>query len=190
MHYPAQQGTVMKTASLGGRRLDAVLSATLARHGLTLPGPARGWPAWPYDSRAPVAGPHLLCVGDAAGIDALTGEGIAVGLEQGLIAARTIASGFARADLRFQEYVRTIRRAVVGRELVLDGCMARLLYGSADFRPWLGLVMLDEAMLGLYAARVCGSEVLSDRKGALLAALTRHFFRRRRRARALQAAVA
>ena len=37
-----------------------------------------------------MSAPGLLTVGDAAGIDALTGEGIAVGLEHGLIAARFI----------------------------------------------------------------------------------------------------
>jgi len=35
-------------------------------------------------------------------------------------------------------------------------------------------VMFDRRMRALYAARVCGSEVLADRPGALLGALGRH----------------
>jgi flavin-dependent dehydrogenase len=180
MHYPS--------SDLGGRALDKLLAAALARHGLTLPGPARGWPAWPYDARAPVSAPHLACVGDAAGIDALTGEGIAVGLEHGLLAGRAIARGLASGDLGFGGYARAIRRAVVGRELTLDGRLARLLYGSEDYRSWLGLVMFDDRMLELYAARVSGSEILADRKVALVGALARHLLWGRRRARALAAA--
>jgi hypothetical protein len=47
--------------------------------------------------------------------------------------------------------------------------------------------MFDPAMLALYAARVSGSEVLADRKGALLAALARHVVSGRRRAQRLAA---
>jgi len=48
--------------------------------------------------------------------------------------------------------------------------------------------MFDERMQQLYAARVSGSEVLADRKRALLAALVRHALHARRRMRALGAA--
>jgi flavin-dependent dehydrogenase len=137
-----------------------------------------------------VAAPALLTVGDAAGIDALTGEGIAVGLEQGLIAARFITDALASGDRRFSGYGRAVRRAVVGRELALDGRLARLLYGGRDYRSWLGLMLFDPRMLSLYAARVSGSEVLADRKLALLGALGRHLLHGRRRRRALGALAA
>ena len=75
-----------------------------------------------------MAAPHLLCVGDAAGIDALTGEGIAVGLEHGPIAAAAIAEALRTDDFRFAGYGAAIDRAVVGRELALDGRLARMLY--------------------------------------------------------------
>jgi geranylgeranyl reductase family protein len=177
MHYPA--------SDLGGRALDRILADCLGRHGITLPGPARGWPAWCYDADAPIADQHLLCVGDAAGIDALTGEGIAVGLESGPIAAAAIGRALARSAFGFPDYPRAIRRAVVGRELALDGRLARLLYGARDFRPWLGLVLFDRRMLQLYAARVSGSEILADRKLALTGTLLKHLFLGRVRARAI-----
>jgi geranylgeranyl reductase family protein len=166
MHYP---GT-----ALSGGELTALLDRHLAAHGVRLSRPARGWPAWSYLPGARVAAPHLLVVGDAAGIDALTGEGIAVGMEQGLVAADTIARALDGGDFRFAGYRRALRRATVGRELALDRWLARLLYGSSAWRRWLSLVLYDDRMLELYAARVSGSLVLADHKRELLAALLRH----------------
>jgi len=177
MHYPSR--------SLSGAAIEAVLGRALARYGVALPDGARGWPAWRYRAGARIAAPHVLCVGDAAGIDALTGEGIAVGLEEGPIAARAIAEAFASGDFRFARYARDVRRAVVGRELALDGRLAAMLYTPRAFGLWLSLIMFDTRMQALYAARVSGSEVLADKKRELLAALGRHLVTARQRMRAL-----
>jgi flavin-dependent dehydrogenase len=67
MHYPDPG------SPLSGGALERLLTARLAELGYRLDGAARGWPAWGYHPRAKVAAPHLLTVGDAAGIDALTG---------------------------------------------------------------------------------------------------------------------
>lgn len=166
MHYPSRD--------LSGAAVEEILRQTLARHGLSLSSNARGWPAWPYAPRTRVAGPHVLCVGDAAGIDALTGEGIAVGLEHGPAAARAIDEALATNDYSFSRYGRTLRRSVVGRELTLDRRLATMLYRPRHFAVWLSLVMYDARVRALYAARVCGSEVLADRGADLLAALGRH----------------
>lgn len=182
MHYPASE--------LGGRALDDLLIQALARHGVTLPRPARGWPTWPYAPARRLSAPHVLCVGDAAGIDALTGEGIAVGLEQGAEAAQEIASALSTGDHRFATFGRRIRKAVVGRELALDRRLARMLYASGDPLRWLSLVLFDPRVLQLYAARVSGSLILADQKPALLGALARHFLLGRRRRRALDTAAA
>jgi len=167
MHTPSRR--------LGGAEIVRILTQALARHGVTLPN-ARGWPAWPYAPKVPVAAPHLLCVGDAAGIDALTGEGIAVGLEEGPIAGEAICRALDRAEFSFTGYGAAIRRGVVGRELALDARLAHMLYGRADdrYRFWLSLVMFDRRMTRLYAARVCGSTVLADRPVQLGAAFARH----------------
>ncbi|MBC8132764.1 MAG: FAD-dependent monooxygenase [Deltaproteobacteria bacterium] len=164
------------TRKLGSGDILKILGRTLARHGVTLPAAVRVWPAWPYAPRARLAGPHILCVGDAAGIDALTGEGIAVGLEHGPIAAAAIQNALVSDDFRFTRYGRAVREATVGRELALDRHLARRLYGERGFRFWLSLVMFDRRVLDLYASRVCGSEVLADKTGTLLAALARHTF--------------
>ena len=105
MHYPSRK--------LSGAAIEERLRACLSGYGLSLDDGARGWPAWRYRARARIAAPHVLCVGDAAGIDALTGEGIAVGLEHGPIAADAITSALARGDFRFAGYAR--RRRARGR---------------------------------------------------------------------------
>jgi flavin-dependent dehydrogenase len=178
MHTPSR--------ALSGAAIEAVLRRALARYGLELPDGARGWPAWRYRRGARIAAPHVLCVGDAAGIDALTGEGIAVGLEEGPLAARAITRALASGDFAFERYARDVRGAVVGRELALDGHLATMLYRPGAFGLWLSLIMFDERMQQLYAARVSGSEVLADRKGALLGALGRHLVHARQRMRELR----
>jgi flavin-dependent dehydrogenase len=181
MHDPSGTG-----AELGGRALDAVLARALAQLGVTMPGPARGWPAWGYHPGVPVAGPHLLCAGDAAGIDGLTGEGIAVGLAHGPIAARAVKAGLASGELSFAGYGLALRRSTVGRELALDRWLAHLLYAAPDFRASLSMIMFDQSLRQLYASRVCGDIVLADRKPALLGALGRHLYLGRQRMAALQ----
>ncbi|HVV53479.1 MAG TPA: FAD-dependent monooxygenase [Polyangia bacterium] len=179
--FPAPGGRLnvgaMHTAEsrkLSGAAIEALLVEGLRGWGVALPAGARGWPAWRHRRGGRVAAPHLLCVGDAAGIDALTGEGIAVGLEHGPIAAEAVAAALETGDFRFAGYGQAIDRAVVGRELTLDGRLARMLYAPRAFRYWLSLILFDRRVQELYAARVSGSEVLADRKRALLGALARH----------------
>lgn len=179
MHDP---GTVRS-----GAELEALLRRHLDRLGLPVSGAARGWPAFGYHPRVPLGGSHLLTVGDAAGIDALTGEGIAVGLEQAPLAAAAILRAFDRGDFCFTGYTARVRRAEVGRELGIDRWLARLLY-RGDWRRWLALVLCDPRMLELYAARVAGTLVLADHKRELVWALLRHLPAGRARQRALQTA--
>lgn len=166
MHYPSRH--------LPGAEIERLLRRTLAAHGVHLASPARGWPAWRYDPRARIAGPNLITVGDAAGIDPLTGEGIAVGLEHGIVAADAIAHALESGDFQFAGYAAAVRAATVGRELALDRWAAALLYPASGFSLALSMVMFDPAVRALYAARVSGSAVLADAKPALLRALARH----------------
>ncbi len=186
MHYPAFRA--------GGPALLDVLRTRLGELGIELPARHNlGWPVWGYHPRTPVSAPRLLTVGDAAGIDGLTGEGIAVAMEQAQIAGDAIARALASGDVRFAGYRRALRKAVVGRELALDRWLARLLYRSPRWRSWLALVLYDPDVLELYAARVDGTQVLADQKLRLWGALWRHArkagVRRRELAAALPEAV-
>jgi len=171
----AEPGSVHASSiKKSGAEIEALLREGLAPYGVTLPDGARGWPAWRFRSGARIAAPHLVCVGDAAGIDALTGEGIAVGLEHGPIAADAIARALTSGDFRFADYGPAVARAVVGRELALDARLAAMLYAPRAANLWLSLILFDRRVQKLYAARVSGSEVLADRGGALFGALVRH----------------
>jgi flavin-dependent dehydrogenase len=182
MHYPAGG------ARRGGRELVEILARGLAEHGIALPErTARGWPVWGYQPARPVSAPRVLTVGDAAGIDGLTGEGIAVAMEQAMVAGDWIDRGLRDRQLDFRGYRRALRRAVVGRELALDRHLARMLYGSRRWRDWLGLVLYDPDVIEMYARRVDGTEVLADQKARLMRALVRHVGKRRTRRQQLAA---
>lgn len=184
MHYPAFRKS--------GVELTDLLRRGLEPHGLELPAKGtRGWPVWGYEPRQPISAPRVLTVGDAAGIDGLTGEGIAVAMEQAIVAADMIVEAFASEDYSFARYRRRVRKATVGRELALDRWLAWLLYDSKRLRrSWLSLVLYDPDVLEMYAARVSGSEVLADQKLRLYRALVKHLFRLPSRRRALARAAA
>lgn len=93
--------------------------------------PRKAHPIRLYGRRLPIAAPRVLLVGDAAGVDPLLGEGISFALQFGLVAARTLAQGFAADDLRFAGYERAVRRSAMGRKLRRLGFAARVLYGPA-----------------------------------------------------------
>jgi menaquinone-9 beta-reductase len=170
MHYPASRK--------GGSELTALLREGLREHGLELPPKGtRGWPVWGFHPRARVSAPRIVTVGDAAGIDALTGEGIAVAMEQAVVAGDAIDEALTLGDYGFRDYRRRLCRAVVGRELELDRWLARLLYGSRQWKDWLSLVLYDPDVLEMYAARVAGTEILADQKLRLYRALARHVWR-------------
>jgi hypothetical protein len=75
----------------------------------------------------------------------------------------------------------------VGRELAVDRLLAAVLYRSADYRPFLALVMGDRGARELYAAQVSGAALLADRKRELLGAIARHLFLGKRRIAELEA---
>lgn len=183
MHYPS-------ASRLGGAELTALLRDGLAEHGVELPERGtRGWPAWGYHPRAPVSAPRVVTVGDAAGIDGLTGEGIAVAMEHAVVAGDAIVEALATGELGFADYRRRLRRATVGRELALDRWLAWMLYGGRRrWKTWLSLVLFDDRVLEMYAARVAGTSILADRKPALYGALARHVLALPSRSRRLRAA--
>ncbi len=181
MHYPSSR--------LGGPALIDMLRDGLAELGLTLPDKGtRGWPVWGYHPGKAVAAPRVLTIGDAAGIDGLTGEGIAVALEQALVAGDCIDEAFRTGDFSLASYRRRLRKATVGRELALDRWLAWLLYRSKNWERWLSLVLYDPQVLEMYASRVDGSQILADQKLRLYKALIRHALRARRRRQQLRLA--
>jgi flavin-dependent dehydrogenase len=111
-----------------GERLRAELAAELARVGTA----ASGWKAFPirtYAARSRVAAPHVVLVGDAAGVDPLMGEGISFALEYGVLAADAILEARATGDWGFARYGQAVARGPLGRKLRRLGLGVRLFYG-------------------------------------------------------------
>lgn len=167
MHAPSHRQS--------GGALASICRARLAEHGVPLHETRlRGWPAWGYLPERRISAHRVLTVGDAAGIDGLTGEGIAVALEHGAVAGRAITAARASGEFAFADYRQTLRQSSVGRDLAVDRWISRILYGGEHPWRWLSLVLHDPAVLALYAARVSGTLLLADQKAALLSALARH----------------
>jgi flavin-dependent dehydrogenase len=82
--------------------------------------------------------PHVLLVGDAAGVEPLMGEGISFALEYGRWAAAEIATARLRNDFAFAGAEARFRRSWVGRKLRRLGQAATMFYGPGA-RLWLGI---------------------------------------------------
>lgn len=78
---------------------------------------------------APLAFDGGLLVGEAGGIDATTGEGIAQAILMGGIAARHVARALRLGAQRFDAYADEVVRSRVGRHLLQSAWLARRVYG-------------------------------------------------------------
>jgi flavin-dependent dehydrogenase len=71
----------------------------------------------------------LLFVGEAAGIDHTTGEGIAQAIAMGRIAAAHLARALRERRTTFHDYDREVRQSIIGRHLLQSAFLAKLVYG-------------------------------------------------------------
>jgi menaquinone-9 beta-reductase len=135
-----------------------VLARHLGRKGLDIgryrlkPFAERG-----LDRSEPIARPHLLLVGEAAGIDLATGEGIPQALAFGALAARYLADCFGKGDLRFQDqdWSALVHAAREGRLVRHRHFVGRYLYSSE--RPRIErLGQLNPALLEIGVRRFAG----------------------------------
>ena len=71
-----------------------------------------------------------VLVGEAAGIDATTGEGIAQAILLGAIAARHVARALRLGAQRVDDYESDVLRSRVGRHMLQSAWLARHVYGK------------------------------------------------------------
>src|SRR5690349_17943253 len=121
-----------------GARVHAELVAELARLGVRATYPWKAFPIRTYARGTVVAVPHAVLVGDAAGADALMGEGISFALEYGIAAAEAIVAAHATGDWSFAGYARAVATGPLGRKLRRLAVAARLFYGPRH-RFWFGV---------------------------------------------------
>jgi flavin-dependent dehydrogenase len=119
--------------------LRFALDEELGRHGLHLSDyRLEGHPLRWFDAKSIFSMPRILLVGDAAGSDALFGEGISIALGYGRFAAQAIRDAFAIKDFSFRGYKRSILQSELGKALRRRTWMARFFYRlrSARFQAF------------------------------------------------------
>jgi flavin-dependent dehydrogenase len=85
-----------------------------------------------------VTGPNVLLVGDAAGVEALMGEGISFAFDYGRWAAAATARALATGQLDFAAAERELRASWMGKKLRRLELASRLFYGR-HWRVWFAL---------------------------------------------------
>ncbi len=114
----ARADDVPAAAPSGRDDTRARLAELLARRGLDVaryrlkPFAEQG-----FEREAAMSAPGVLLVGEAAGIDIATGEGIAQAIQYGVLAGRYLARAFDCGDLTFSDWATRVRRARLGLQL-------------------------------------------------------------------------
>jgi flavin-dependent dehydrogenase len=109
--------------------LPAALADEFGRHGYRLAEyKLEGHPLRWFEAKSAFSAPHVLLAGDAAGADALFGEGISIALGYGRLAAEAIQDAFIRQDFSFRDYRRTLLRSEMGKALRRRTGLAKLFY--------------------------------------------------------------
>jgi flavin-dependent dehydrogenase len=78
---------------------------------------------------AELSRPRVLLVGEAAGIDIATGEGIAQAIEYGMLAGPYLARALERDDLGFFDWRHVIDHRHLGKQLAIRHACYRIFYG-------------------------------------------------------------
>ena len=108
----------------------ARLAAYLAARGLDIAGyRVKQFAERGFEPGAELARPRILLVGEAAGIDIATGEGIGQAIEYGAVAGGYLARALADDDLGFADWRRTIDRHHLGLQLRIRHAAHRVFYG-------------------------------------------------------------
>jgi len=120
-------------ANTGGREprisLMKALEEELRRHGLDMrEHKVEGHPIRWFEPKSTFSASRILLVGDAAGTDALYGEGISLALGYGAIAAKALQEAFARNDFSFSGYKRVLMHSGMGRALRWRTWLAKVFY--------------------------------------------------------------
>ncbi len=109
--------------------LPEALADEFGRHGYRLDKyKLEGHPLRWFEAKSAFSAPRILLVGDAAGADALFGEGISIALGYGHLAARAIKAAFDRQDFTFRGYKSSILRSELGKSLRRRTWMAKTFY--------------------------------------------------------------
>jgi flavin-dependent dehydrogenase len=132
---PAVSRGIYHVNTVGRKDLKDVLKRCLSQRGVDpeqvvyKPFSERG-----YAHGAAISRPGVLLVGEAAGIDLVTGEGIAHAIVYGRVAAEQVARGLARNELHFEGYGAQVRSTLMAQHLRQSSALAPHVYGKRAAR--------------------------------------------------------
>jgi flavin-dependent dehydrogenase len=110
--------------------VKSALGRALARRGVDLARVTlRPFATRPFVRGTTLAQEGVVLVGEAAGIDRATGEGIAQAIVMGSIAARHLARALRTGGTSFGAYAAEVRASTMGRHMLESAWLARRVYG-------------------------------------------------------------
>lgn len=122
------------------------------------------FPIHGYIPRRPLAAPHVVLVGDAAGAEPLMGEGISFALEYGKFAAQAICSALRARRFDFTNYTIALAHSQMGKKLTRLYYTAKLFYGrTAPF--WFSLAVRSSRLQSLGLKWYNGVDGWHERSG-------------------------
>jgi flavin-dependent dehydrogenase len=105
------------------------LADEFRRHGYKLDSyKLEGHPLRWFEPKSLFSTPRVLLAGDAAGGDALFGEGISIALGYGELAAEAIGEAFLKDDFSFRDYKPRLLRSEMGKSLKRRTWLAKFFY--------------------------------------------------------------
>lgn len=113
----------------GRQPLIQILADEFQRHGQDLNAyQLASHPIRWFDAGSPFSAPHVILAGDAAGADALYGEGISIALGYGKLAAEALHEAFQRDEFSFDGYRQRVLRDPLGIALRRRTFMSKVVY--------------------------------------------------------------
>jgi flavin-dependent dehydrogenase len=161
--------------------IDDVLQTELAARGLSLSSyKKKRYAERGFHFAGPAAAARVLLVGEAAGIDPVTGEGIAQALQYGSAAGRYLARKLRAGNVDFGDWTAFLRRTSVGRDLRVRTALVDLAYGAR--RPGIERFLVDTPdflRIGLqhFGGARWSKRALARAAGSALTATMRSFLR-------------
>ena len=158
--------------------VKAMLGRALAARGIDIASvKLKPFSTRPFVEGSVLAIERLALVGEAAGIDATTGEGIAQAILLGGIAAHHLAQAIRLGTGHLDGYAHDVRRSRVGRHLLQSAWLARMVYGPRG-AAWRRFLARSERARGAGMRWYAGERLSWKEKGALAAGLAREMVAR------------
>ena len=126
------------------RALKDVLASELGRRGIDIAAVRlKPFSTRPFVEQTVLTAERVVFVGEAAGIDATTGEGIAQAILFGEIAAHHLARALRLGAHVLSGYADAVRASRMGRHLLQSAWLARVVYGRRRGAPFRALLLDD-----------------------------------------------